>query len=579
MRILRNLRIAAAASLRNLGDDPARFVLLVSQRFPKSVGRRLAALVGRFGRVGKVYSAWMRGQREDAAAQLRALPPLRTGLSRHWAAALAVAGDVPLEEVPGLKRVSAVTRARAARKRGALSEAIDVLRGQRGGGAARLRRVLESERELLQSGIWLGAGAARSTVSHAGGPLRVLHVLTNSLPHTQSGYTLRSHSILTEQVRGGIVVDAVTRVGYPVTVGKFAARDCDVVDGIAYHRVVPPRFPTTPRERLEAQVAATSRLCGAQRPSLLHTTTPYTNALVTQAVAAGCGLPWVYEVRGMPEKTWAAARTTDSARDEALSSELYELWRQREADVAAAADAVVTLSATMRDDLVARGVDRERIVIVPNAIDERLLTVDSVPAEVRTELGLPADGFWVGAVSSLVDYEGHDLVVDAVTELRERGLDVRLLLVGDGVARPELLRRAEPLGEFAVLPGRVDAALAKRYVEALDAVIVARRDRDVTRFVMPLKPIEAMAVGRPVVLSQLPVLEELNAAGECALAVEPESAAAIAAAVERLHNNAELRTGLVARGRKLAATRSWAAAVDTYLQTYKSLEVSDVTKL
>ncbi|WP_206678191.1 hypothetical protein, partial [Salmonella enterica] len=73
-------------------------------------------------------------------------------------------------------------------------------------------------------------------------PGRVLHVLTNSLPHTGSGYAQRSHSTLRALADAGIHVEAVTRPGWPAQVGvPWAARE-DVVDGVRYRRLTPWRL-------------------------------------------------------------------------------------------------------------------------------------------------------------------------------------------------------------------------------------------------------------------------------------------------------------------------------------------------
>ncbi|TFI17767.1 glycosyltransferase WbuB, partial [Micrococcus endophyticus] len=73
-------------------------------------------------------------------------------------------------------------------------------------------------------------------------PGRVLHVLTNSLPHTGSGYAQRSHSILASLRAEGFDVAAVTRPGYPVQIGVPWAAGRDTVDGIDYHRLLPARL-------------------------------------------------------------------------------------------------------------------------------------------------------------------------------------------------------------------------------------------------------------------------------------------------------------------------------------------------
>jgi glycosyltransferase involved in cell wall biosynthesis len=241
----------------------------------------------------------------------------------------------------------------------------------------------------------------------------------------------------------------------------------------------------------------------------------------------------------------------------------------KETELALAADAVVTLSGTMRDALVARGVPADHITVVPNAVPDSLLAAQHpTPEAARAALGLPA-GPAIGTVSSLVDYEGLETVVRTVATLRARGHDVTGLLVGDGVSRPGLARLADELGvaDHVVFPGRVPPGVAQTWLAALDVVLVPRRDHEVTRLVTPLKPVEAMAVGRPVVASDLPALVE--AVGGAGLHVGADDLAGWAEVVATLLDDAGRRAELVELGRAVAIERTWVRNAETYLGIYR----------
>ena len=397
----------------------------------------------------------------------------------------------------------------------------------------------------------------------------VLHMLTNSLPHTQSGYTVRSHAVLSAQLHAGLHPVAMTRVGYPVVVGGLRAAAEDRVDGVEYHRALPNRLAPTPDGRLLQQADALAKLAAEMRPVVLQTTTHYPNALVVREVAEQLGLPWAYEVRGMLEQTWVAGLGSPEARDRAAASERYRLTREREAELATAASVVFTLSQSMRDDLGERGVPRERVELVPNGIDASLLDrVPPAPADARAALGLPGDGFWVGSTSSLVDYEGFEVLLEAARIARADGQDVRVLLVGDGVARLSLERQAAELGleRTSVFTGRVQRDLAMAYRDALDLFVVPRQDHAVTRTVSPLKPIEAMASGRPLLVSALPPLLETIGPGleDAGMAVPAGDATALARRISELAEDSSMRDRAVALGRRRAAELTWSAVGVTY---------------
>ncbi|MBC9821921.1 glycosyltransferase family 4 protein [Terrabacter sp. MAHUQ-38] len=581
---LRNLAILARVGARHFEDDPALLAVQTLRRLPAPVRHGLAGAVAAGARlssrtagapvVGTALAEFLADRPAAARASLAGVAPTRRSTRRLHAELAVALGDEPPADAPD------PVRARALWRRGRIGEAITALPAGVSGSVGRQRARLESERAILEPGFRLvAAPSPRPTGAGLLSPpdgIRALHLLTNSLPWTQSGYSLRSHAVLQAQAAEGIAVEAVTRIGYPVTVGLPHAPDTDVVDGVRYRRLMPWSMADTQVERLRQTAALLAREAHRFEATVLHTTTHYPNAVVAAGVAATTGLPWVYEVRGQLEKTWAGSLPVHE-QQEAHRSERYRLWHAREAELAREADHVVTLSRALRDDLVARGVPTERITIVPNAVDDALVASgaddDASPADARRRLGLPSGGFWVGTVSSIVAYEGLDLLLESVALLRGDGHDVRCAIVGDGVARAELAALTTRLGldGVVVMPGRVARSEAPLWHRALDAFVVPRRDLGVCRTVTPLKPIEAMALGRPVVVSDLPALSEITVEPGSGLAFAPGDAAALATTLHTLYADGDLRGTLATRGREFAATRTWRAQAAAYRDIYERL--------
>jgi glycosyltransferase involved in cell wall biosynthesis len=158
-----------------------------------------------------------------------------------------------------------------------------------------------------------------------------------------------------------------------------------------------------------------------------------------------------------------------------------------------AADLVVTLGEAMREEIEARGVPAEKILIVPNAVSEDFLAplpgiANHGPGNLRAELGIQKDEYVVGEVSSLAPHEGIGTLLEATAILRARGVPVRALIVGDGPERAALQRQAAAAGlaQAAVFTGRVPAAKVRQFHALLDIFVVPRTPDRVCQLVTPL---------------------------------------------------------------------------------------------
>ncbi len=574
--LVRNLRLAGGTAAEHLGDDPVVLALQVSRRLPPRVLRPLLDAANRIPGRGTPASlaALLRGDKQRLEANLSACAQGAAphGQRRRMADVATAAGlpELAAELLREVRPGAGGRRGTAARLHWYNGHMDEAVRGLDGGS----RRELAQQRRLAaEARVFAGWEPALAPVQgYQPRPRTVLHVLTNSLPHTQSGYAQLTHSILKAQQELGWNVHAVTRLGYPVQVGKLGARDTDVIDGVAYHRLLPARMPFGMDRRLQRQAEDMLALALDLRPAVLHTTTHFTNGLVTAAVADALGIPWVYEVRGQLADTWASTRS-----GEARSSQRYLDFKASEARIMNRASLVPTLGTVMAEEITAAGVDPNKVVLLPNAVGEYYLNTPLTPREAREKLGLPADTEIIGTVSSLVDYEGLDDLLRAFALLAPQYPRLTCLIAGDGTAAPGLKTLAAELGidGRVMFPGRVSREDAHLYHQAFDIFVVPRKDLNVTRAVTPLKPVEAMACCTPVVASSLPALRELvNDGGNGAL-VPAEDPAALAAALDALLADADLRTRLGRNGRgHVLATRTWQANAQLCVEKYDSLTVA-----
>ena len=398
--------------------------------------------------------------------------------------------------------------------------------------------------------------------------LRILHVLDHSIP-LHSGYTFRTLSILREQRKLGWET-------FHLTTPKQL--DCKVpeenVDGWHFYRTpqASGRAATLPLVKEFALMRAVERrlfdVATKVRPDVLHAHSPVLTALPTLRVARRLGLPVVYEVRAFWED---AAVDHGTTRD---GSVRYRMTRALETYALKRANHVTTICEGLRRDIVARGVASQRVTVIPNAVDIDGFEPGGTPDPVlRTTLGL--DGCSViGFLGSFYAYEGLDLLLEALPQIRASGHDVRVLLVGGGPQESALKAQVKKLGleHLVVFTGRVPHAEVKRYYDLIDVLAYPRHSMRLTELVTPLKPLEAMAQGRLLVASDVGGHRELIRHGETGMLFQAGSAKSLADVVVQLLGQREDWPRLRQAGRQnVESERNWRTSVGRYVDVYRSV--------
>jgi glycosyltransferase involved in cell wall biosynthesis len=219
-------------------------------------------------------------------------------------------------------------------------------------------------------------------------------------------------------------------------------------------------------------------------------------------------------------------------------------------DKVRAAAAVVAISEHGRRhvlDLV--GADlAPRVQLIRNGIDLTYF---------RPRGGEPDGPLRLLAVSRLVEKKGIDVLLRSAALLLQRGHDVRCQVVGDGPLRPSIVALADSLGitDRVELSGSLDASgVLAAYDEASVVVLPCRMDSNGDQDGLPVSLVEAMAVGVPVVSTLVSGIPELIEDGVSGLLVGPDDPTALAAAIERIHCDGDLRRSMSKAGRLVAET-------------------------
>lgn len=407
-------------------------------------------------------------------------------------------------------------------------------------------------------------------------PGRVRYFLHNSLPYDSAGYATRTHGILTSLRQLGWEAGGVTRLGYPIDKPGYdptvAVGDSEI-DGVSYQRLLdgvtlPVR--KTPVTRFVSEyVEAAERIVRRDRPAVLHAASNHWNGLAVAELARRYDLPSVYEVRGLWELTRA------SREPGYVNSQHYRSRVAIEAQAANACDRVITITDALAAEMVDRGVPADKITVVPNGVDTSRFSPLERDVELEDKLNL-RDRTVIGYVGSVLDYEGIDLLIEAAERISGSREDVAFLIVGDGTAFPEIREQviSSGLEESVILTGRVPHDQVASYYSLIDICPFPRRPLPVCEIVSPLKPFEALAMGKAIIGANVAAISEIIDDGNTGVLFEKGNIDSLEEGLIRLVDDKHLRQSVGAAGLEwVRAERDWAKLGGRVDALYRELNV------
>lgn len=394
--------------------------------------------------------------------------------------------------------------------------------------------------------------------------MKILHVLDHSRPYF-SGYSFRSESILGAQQQLGWQPIAITSPKH-----EAFGNNIETINGIEYHRTHWPAVSSLQAIPMARQVAAMAalakevkRLAAEREVNLIHAHSPSLCGLAAAKAAKALNLPLVYELRYYEED---AAVDRGKTRYNSLR---YRLSQRAELEALHQADAVSTISNALREDLIRRGIPSEKIFLVPNGVDTKGFNPIEPDKEliIRHEL---QNKTVIGFIGSFYFYEGLDVLIDAVALLFAHHSDVKLLLVGEGEAEEMLRQRIPaPFRDNVIFTGNVPHDEVRRYYSVMDILVYSRRRSRLTELTTPLKPLEAMAMEKVVIASDVGGLRELLNDGEVGVLVEADTAETLSILLWRLVEDKSARSTMARQAREFVVQqRDWQHIAERYSVVY-----------
>ncbi len=418
--------------------------------------------------------------------------------------------------------------------------------------------------------------------------MKILHVLDHSAP-LHSGYTFRTLSILNQQRALGWETEHLTSAKHSLAANRDDAQTVsdlplvEEVDGFKFHRTPEsnafwlskaPAGIVEPLAIIRGLEKRLYDLVEELKPDVLHAHSPALNGVAAIRVSKRTGIPVVYECRAFWED---AAVNHGSTQHGSLR---YRLTRSMESYVFRRANAITTICEGLRQDIIARGVKSDKVTVIPNAVDIDLFH-NLASSAVQQDLPVAVASHWepessiiLGFFGSFYDYEGLAFLLDAMPKVLEQNPNIRLLLVGGGPQEALIRNKIAQLqlGPYVLMTGRVPHQQIQDYYRLADVMLYPRLPMRLTDLVTPLKPLEAMAIGKLVVASDVGGHKELIQDGQTGYLFKAGCQVSLADKLSQVIAERDNWPELLLRGREFVVNdRNWARSVSYYKDVYAPL--------
>ena len=275
----------------------------------------------------------------------------------------------------------------------------------------------------------------------------------------------------------------------------------------------------------------------------------------------------VFEVNGLP-----SIELKYHYPGVAQNAPLLRKLREQECYVAQRADLLVTPSGVTRDLLVSMGVDAGRIEVIPNGVDVELFK-PSAPREA-------GDGLRLLYVGTLARWQGIDTLFSAVKKA-VRDIDLSLTIIGSGrrswIKHYTKLTRRMHIAEHVTFVPQTPHDQMPAHIGHADVCVapLTRTDRNTRQGCCPIKILEYMACGKPVVASRLPVVRELVDDERTGLLFKPNNPNHLCHKLLALAESPALRQRLgEAARREVVECFTWAKACGQLVEAYEKMKSS-----
>ncbi len=239
------------------------------------------------------------------------------------------------------------------------------------------------------------------------------------------------------------------------------------------------------------------------------------------------------------------------------------------------ADMCFPISEALKEEIISRGINPDKIVVAPNGVDTRKFTPGPASDELVDALGLRGK-FVMGYIGTFFHYEGLDLLLEAFEILASNFPSLTLMLVGDGELMPKLkeFARRSAYSNRIIFTGRIKNDLIAAYYKLFDLLVLPRRNAREANLVTPLKPLEIMSMAKPLVASDVGGHKEIVIDSVNGVLFPYEKIDGLVEKCETLISDETNRLRLGERSRIwVENNRDWNVLIDQYISVYQELSL------
>lgn len=278
-------------------------------------------------------------------------------------------------------------------------------------------------------------------------------------------------------------------------------------------------------------------------------------------LAVEYGIPHITEFNSSSLTSWKEVRLPEIMRTagmlKRIAAKCITPFRcakidRQEMSILNKSSLIVTVSNVLKDELIERNIDGDKILVCPNGIDPKVFQYDEEGRKrVRTQLGISENEVLIGFSGTYGKWHGIPVLSTAITKLKEKS-NLKFLLIGSGLMH-HVIQEEQANNPQTIILNRVPFQEMPAHLSACDIVLVTNDWNPTDNrpfFGSPTKMFEYMATGRAIIASRLDQIADILSDGETCIAFEPGNAEMLADAILRLSKDSELRRVLGENARK-----------------------------